>query len=106
MGEIGHGTNPRIIGIYRNQMVEGGVHLYPNCPVLSINDYGVNISHMNSLLTLKCDTVVLAIGTIPVQDLIPELNDLAIPYHAIGDAKRIGDALYAIRDGAELARIL
>lgn len=106
MGEIGHGTNPRIIGIYRNQMVDNGVHLYSNCPVLSINDYGVNISHMNSLLTLKCDTVVLAVGTIPVQDLMPALDELAIPYHAIGDAKRIGDALYAIRDGAELARQL
>ena len=106
MGEIGHGTNPRIIGIYRNKMVEGGVHLYPNCPVLSINDYGVNISHMGSLLTLPCDTVVLAVGTIPVQDLLPVLDELAIPYHAIGDAKRIGDALYAIRDGAELARRL
>lgn len=106
MGEIGHGTNPRIIGIYRNQMVEGGVHLYPNCPVLSINDYGVNISHMNSLLTLPCDTVVLAVGTIPVQNLQPVLDALQIPYHNIGDCKRIGDALYAIRDGAELARML
>ena len=106
MTEIGRGTNPRIIGIYRDKMVAGGVHMYPNCPVLSINDYGVNISHMNSLLTLPCDTVVLAVGTVPVQDLMPVLDALAIPYHAIGDAKRIGDALYAIRDGAELARSL
>ena len=102
--EFARNTSSRIKGLYRNKMVENGVYMYPNCPVLSVNDYGVNISHMNSLLTLKCDTVVLAIGTTPVQDLVPVLDELAIPYHTIGDAKRVGHALYAIRDGAELAR--
>ena len=61
---------------------------------------------MNSLLTLKCDTVVLAIGTTPLRELASVLEELAIPYHLIGDAKRTGHALYAIRDGAELARRL
>ena len=103
-GPFAQKTSSRIKGLYRNKMVENGVYMYPECPVLSINDYGVNISHMNSLLTLKCDTVVLAIGTTPLRELAPVLEELAIPYHAIGDAKRIGDALYAIRDGAELAR--
>lgn len=106
MTEIGKNTNPRIIGIYRNQMVKHNVHLYPNCPVLAINDYGVNISHMNSLLTLPADTVVFAVGTIPDRSLIPTLEELKITYHTIGDCKRIGDALFAIRDGAELARKL
>lgn len=104
--EIGKGTNPRIIGIYRNQMVEQGVYLYPNCPVLSIHDGGVNISHLGSLLTLSADTVVLAVGTVPAQDLVVTLDALGISYHSIGDCKRIGDALYAIRDGAELGHKL
>lgn len=104
--EIGKGTNPRIIGIYRNKMVEQGVYMYPNCPVLSIHDGGVNISHMGSLLTLPADTVVLAIGTVPVQNLTEVLARLQIPFASIGDCKRIGDALYAIRDGAELGHHL
>lgn len=104
--EIGNGCSSRIIGLYRDAMVQNGVYMYSNCPVLSINDYGVNISHMKSLLTLPCDTVVLAIGTTPDQSLVPVLEDMGIDYHAIGDAKRVGHALYSIRDGEELARAL
>lgn len=101
--DIGHGTNPRILGIYRNRMVEHDVHLFPNSPVLRFMEYGVDIAHLNSMLSLKADTVVLAVGTRPVNELGPELDALGLPYRLIGDCKRIGDALYAMRDGAEAA---
>lgn len=104
MTEIGKDTNPRILGIYRNKMVEHDVHLYPNCPVLFINERGVSISHLNSLLTLPADTVVFAMGTAPVQELVPVLEELHIPYYTAGDCRRSADALYAIRDGAEVGR--
>ncbi len=58
------------------------------------------------MLTLPCDTVVLAIGTVPVNGLAKDLDELGIEYHAIGDCRRIGDALYAIREGALLGRTL
>lgn len=101
--EIGHGTNPRILGLYRNRMVENDVHLFPNSPVLRFMDYGVDIAHLNSMLSLKADTIVLAVGTRPVNELGPELDALGLNYHLIGDCKRIGDALYAMRDGADAA---
>ena len=36
-------------------------------------------------------------------DLGPELDALGLKYRLIGDCRRIGDALYATRDGAEAA---
>ena len=100
---IGHDTNPRILGLYRNLMVEKGVYLYPDSPVLRFMNYGVDIAHLNSMLSLKADTIVLAVGTRPVKDLGPELDALGLKYRLIGDCRRIGDALYATRDGAEAA---
>ncbi len=59
---------------------------------------------MGSLLTIPADTIVLAIGTKPLNNLENVLKELSIPYVEVGDCKRIGDALYAIRDGAEVGR--
>lgn len=106
MDEFGKGANPRLIGPYRDQMVEHGAHMYPRCAVLRVTDQGVDIVHMNSLLTLCADTVVLAIGTKPERSLEQDLQELNIPYYPVGDCRRIGDALYAIRDGAEIGRLL
>lgn len=106
MDEFGKGANPRLIGPYRDQMVEYGVYMYPRCAVLRVTDQGVDIVHMNSLLTLHADTVVLAIGTMPEQSLEKALQELNIPYYPVGDCRRVGDALYAIRDGAEIGRLL
>ena len=106
MQEIGKNTNPRLGGIYRNEMVESGVYQYPCCPIRSFNKKGVEITHMDLPLELPADTVVFAVGTQPVNDLEPVLEEMKIPHFLIGDCKRIGDALYAIRDGAEIGRLI
>lgn len=104
--DIGHGTNPRLGGVYRNRLVEYGVYLYPNTPLLGFTADGVDVAHLGSLLHLPADTVVLAIGTVPRRDLIGDLEELGLEYHAIGDCRNMGDALYALRDGADLGRRL
>lgn len=106
MQEIGKNTNPRLGGIYRNEMVESGVYQYPCCPIRSFNKKGVEITHMELPLELKADTVVFAVGTKPVNDLAPILDEMGIQHFLIGDCKRIGDALYSIRDGAEIGRLI
>lgn len=106
MQDIGANTNPRISGILRNQIVEYGVTMYPNCPVRKVDDHGVEITHMSLPLLLEADTVVLAIGTLPNDGLKEVLDAKSIPYCAIGDCRQIGDALTAIRDGAEIGRLL
>ena len=57
-------------------------------------------------LRLKADTVVFAIGTTPQNSLKDVLDEMGIFHVEVGDCKRIGDALLAIRDGAEIGRLL
>ena len=106
MQEIGKNTNPRLGGVYRNELVKNGVYQYPSCPVREFTKTGVEITHMELPLESPADTVVFAIGTKPVNDLEPVLKELDIPHFLVGDCKRIGDALFAIRDGAEIGRLI
>lgn len=106
MAAIANGINPRLVNYYNRELVKYGVAFYPNCPVVDIEEDGVEIMHLNFPVKITADTVVQAIGTHPVRDLVIVLEDAHIPYVCIGDCKRIGDALYAIRDGAEVGRML
>ena len=106
MNEIGKGTNPILFDWYIREAIDNKVRLYPNCTVMDFSSFGVDITYQYSLITLPADTIVLAIGTKPENSLIKVLEELDIPYCVIGDCKRIGDALYAIRDGAEIGHTL
>lgn len=106
MTDIGKGTNPVLFDYYIRELIDHKVALYPNCTVMDFSSFGVDIIYQVSLVTLPADTIVLAIGTKPENSLIQVLEELDMPYCAIGDCKRIGDALYAIRDGAEIGHIL
>ncbi len=103
---IGQGTNPRLGGIYRNRMVEEGVYMYPSCPIRRFTDNGIEITHMNLPLLLEADTVVMAVGTKPDNALTAIVEEMNITCLPIGDCKRIGDALFSIRDGAEVGRMV
>ena len=106
VAEIGQNCNPRLGGVYRNRLVESGVYQYPNCPVRRFTKNGVEITHMHLPLLLKADTIVFAVGTKPQNELAKVLDELKIFHVEAGDCKRIGDALLAIRDGAEIGRLL
>lgn len=106
MSEIAKDTNPYLSKYYKQKLISYGVRLYSNTSVLDITDNGVDILYLDFPATLNCDTVVLAIGTKSVNSLADDCRDLGIECLPIGDAKRIGDALYAIRDGAEVGRLI
>ncbi len=106
MTEIGKGTNPALFDYYIRELIENKVAMFPNCTVMDFSSFGVDITYQVSLVTLPADTIVLAIGTKPENSLKKDLEELQMPYCMIGDCKRIGDALYAIRDGAEIGHIL
>lgn len=101
--QLGHGTLPRLLGVYRNMLVEADVHIYDHSPLLRLTSYGADIAHAGSMLALPADTIVLAVGTEPRTELRDALQAAGIEHHAVGDCRTIGDALYAIREGAELA---
>ena len=103
---LGHGTINRLGAYLRNQMVEEGVYIYSHSPLLRLTSYGVDIANNGSLLMLKADTVVLAVGTTPREELGRDLQGLDLEVHAIGDCNGIADALKAISDGAEVGRLI
>lgn len=106
MTSLAKGANPYLVKYYNQKLVASGVRFYPDSPVLDISDRGVDILHLDFPVTVAADTVVLAIGTRSVNGLADDCRALGIECLPIGDAKRIGDALYAIRDGAEVGRLL
>lgn len=106
MTEIGSGLNPLLFDHYLKGMHETGVRMYYNMQVISFTSSGVDILCNTNLLSLDADTIVLAIGTKSNISLVEDLESLNMKYCQIGDCKRIGDALYAIRDGAEIGRII
>lgn len=103
---LGHGLLPRLFGSYRDRMVELGVFFFDNSPVLRLTATGIDIAHVGSMLSLEADAVVTAIGTVPDNTLEAALRDSGIPCHSIGDCAEIGDALKAVRDGADIGRIV
>jgi 2,4-dienoyl-CoA reductase-like NADH-dependent reductase (Old Yellow Enzyme family)/thioredoxin reductase len=107
------GQNSRYMEHYqllslRDKLVEQGVYIYPHSPLLEIYGDGVYVMNGVDPLFLKADTVVLAVGFSPQRKLLEELKN-AFPnlkIHAIGDCVEARDALEAIRDGAEVGRII
>ena len=106
MAGIAQGANPYRAKYYKRKLVDEGVRLYPNTPIIDITDDGVEMLYLDFPATVACDTVVLAIGTKSVNALAADCRDLGIECLPVGDAKRIGDALYAVRDGAEVGRLI
>lgn len=87
-----------------HMLIDYGVHLYPNSPLLEIGKKGVYINYDNDLLFLGADTVILAVGTKAQNSLMKEIKGIIPEVYAIGDCVEPRDALRAIREGAELGR--
>ncbi|MBI2859846.1 MAG: FAD-dependent oxidoreductase [Chloroflexi bacterium] len=106
LGENGKALETTIYHTLRNRLIDHGVFIYPETPVLEIVANGVHVAHNRELLFLKADTVVIAIGTKPENGLMKEIAGLVPEMHAIGDCVEPRDAMEAIREGAEIGRLV
>ncbi|MBC8391821.1 MAG: FAD-dependent oxidoreductase [Deltaproteobacteria bacterium] len=104
--ELGQGMQRGLKYAMRNRLVEQGVYIYAHSPVMRINSTGVDVANNGSMLHLKADTVVLAIGARPVNNLVSELEAQGFEIHAIGDCATVRDAMEAINEGAEIGRTI
>jgi len=107
------GRNQRFMERYtlmtlRDKLVELGVYIYPNSPLSEIHESGVYVISGLDPLFLKADTVVLAVGFRPQNELLEELKAAfpKIEIHAIGDCVEARDGMEAIREGAEIGRAI
>lgn len=66
----------------------------------------LRISQANRALFLKADTVVIAAGAKPDNRLSQELEGVVPQVYSIGDCVEARDALVAIREGAEVGRLI
>jgi len=74
--------------------------------VTGITDSGVEILRDGRQETLECDSVVLALGTVPINGLAEQLKGKVAELHVIGDARQPGRVAHAVHEGSQVARRL
>ncbi|MDI7258828.1 MAG: FAD-dependent oxidoreductase [Thermodesulfobacteriota bacterium] len=104
LGEDGRPLNIDIYRTLRGRMIEHGVFIHPDSPLFEITDKGVYAVNDRELFFLEADTVVLAVGMKSESKLVEELKGILPEVYTIGDCVEPRDAMFAIREGAEIAR--
>ena len=101
---LGRDVERNIYLALRNRLIDKGVHMFQNCPLVEIKENGTYVAFNGDLVFLKADTVVLAVGMKSQNQLAASLKDVISDLYTIGDCVTPRDALYAIHEGAEIAR--
>jgi len=83
-----------------------GIRVISNAPARRIEPDGVVVEMEGREEKLPADTVIIAAGTCPVNDLYEQLKDSGVEVHLIGDAKRPRKAFEAIQEGLETALLI
>lgn len=81
-----------------------GVDIKTNTTVKSINNEGVLIETKEGEISLKADTVVMAVGYKPQRELYKELEKEIGDVYLLGDARKVKNIMHAIWDSYEVAR--
>ncbi|MHB8918746.1 MAG: oxidoreductase [Desulfocucumaceae bacterium] len=80
-----------------------GVGVIDQARVREVNDRGVVIEREGQESLIPADTVVIAIGSLPVNELAGELREKVPELHVIGDSLKPRKVTEAIREGFDLA---
>ncbi|MEX2704474.1 MAG: FAD-dependent oxidoreductase [Candidatus Freyrarchaeum guaymaensis] len=78
-----------------------GVQMLTNAKVTEITERGVVLENGD---VIEADTVVLAVGTVPNNELIDQLEGVVPELYAIGDCVEPRKAFEAVHEAAEIAR--
>jgi 2-enoate reductase len=87
-------------------IVKKGVNLYPHCPVVEIREGGLYIIFEGDLLFLEAETIVLAAGFQSENRLYEELKGHINELYQVGDCVEPRTVMWAIREGAEIGRLV
>ena len=83
-----------------------GIKILTSAKVKSITDEGVVVEKEGKSQTIGADTIVLAVGMKPNNDLFNALKDRIPRVHAIGDCVEARRILEAIHDGFSISKTL
>ncbi|HHW42925.1 MAG TPA: FAD-dependent oxidoreductase, partial [Desulfotomaculum sp.] len=105
LDEIGHDLVERVKYFLMPRLAQAGVQIFTSTHVLEILSDGIKVEQRGKAQELRgYDNVVLSLGTRPLNSLEKELSGSGVYYSVIGDAKKPGNAMEAIREAAEIAR--
>lgn len=103
---IGRGVERNVYLTLRERLIQKGVYLYPHCPVVEIRENGLYAVLEGELLFFETDTIILAVGFRSENSLSQELKGRVEEYYQIGDSLQPGNLMHAIREGAEVGRLI
>jgi 2,4-dienoyl-CoA reductase (NADPH2) len=83
-----------------------GVNIRTKTRVVDIREGCVSIEDENGKESIPADTIIVATGAAPVDDLVRTVPSNRTDVRVIGDAGRIGKISDAVRDGFDMALIL
>lgn len=106
LGENGKKLEENIYRTMRDRLIDRGVQIFANCPVLEVTSEGVFADDNGNLLFLRADTVVLAAGSRSRQMPIKPSDRNLPEIYLVGDCKQPRDGLEALHEGAEIGRIV
>ena len=104
--EIAWGIRPTLKLAYWEYLIKYGVYTYPNTVVDTITENGVIAICGGEIISLKADTVVLAVGSKSEGKLVNELKGLVPEVYTVGDCIEPRDALSAINEASAVGRII
>lgn len=105
-GKLGGRKGPQNTFVFKTlarRLLELGIPLYLNTPVLEITEGSVIIGWEGEILFLPADTVILAVGAQSENKLAQELKGLVPEVYSIGDCEKPRDASSATFDAARVA---
>jgi len=104
--KVGRNVRKNIRLFLMERLIETGVKLYPDSEALEIRPNGVVAVNEGNLFFLKGATVILAVGAIPENGLVESLKSVVSELYAIGDCVEPKDAMAAVKQGAEVGRMV
>ncbi|MEE8442474.1 MAG: FAD-dependent oxidoreductase, partial [Dehalococcoidia bacterium] len=104
--ELGREMQTQIFLTLFYRLLKRRVQFLQYAEAWEILDTGLYLRFHGELVFVECDTVVLAVGFRRDASLAKALEGTGVPTHVIGDAVEVRDALDAIREGAEIGRVI
>ncbi len=96
---MGAGTGISTRWIVMSEIRRLGVELLKNTRAVGIKPDGLEIEGEQGSSFLAADSIVIAVGSKPRNELADGIKELVPDFHLIGDAKKPRNALEAIREG-------
>ncbi|MFA5374238.1 MAG: NAD(P)/FAD-dependent oxidoreductase [Dehalococcoidia bacterium] len=103
LGENGSKLERMTYRTLARKLIDMRMPMFVNTSVIEIADKAVIMNWGGEIFSLSADTVILAVGAKPVDQLAHELEGVVPEVHIIGDSAKPSDAAAAVAAAAKIA---